>query len=112
MKLLVTLATAEPEAAFNALRLALFARQQGDEVTVFLIGKGVELDQITAEPFAAKAQAEALLAAGGSIQACGTCLRLRPSTHSGSTISTVPRSMSSAATAPSHSPSPRAVAIR
>ncbi|MFW5698720.1 MAG: DsrE family protein [Planctomycetota bacterium] len=79
MKLLVTIATAEPEAAFNALRLALFARQQGDEVTVFLIGKGVELDQITAAPFDAKAQAEALLAAGGSIQACGTCLQLRHS---------------------------------
>lgn len=79
MKLLVTITTAEAEAAFNALRLALFAQQKGDTVSVFLIGKGVELDQITAEPFAAKAQAEALLAAGGSIQACGTCLQLRHS---------------------------------
>jgi sulfur relay (sulfurtransferase) complex TusBCD TusD component (DsrE family) len=79
MKLLVTIATAEPETAFNALRLALFARQKGDEVTVFLIGKGVEVDQITEEPFDAKAQAEALLAAGGSIQACGICLQLRNS---------------------------------
>jgi len=34
MRLLVTLATAEPEAAFNALRLALFALTWNSSITI------------------------------------------------------------------------------
>lgn len=77
MKLLVTLSTAEPETAFNAFRLAVFAGKKGDSVTVFLVGKGVDIEQATDDRFDVRAQAEQLLAAGGVIQACGTCLKLR-----------------------------------
>jgi len=82
MKLLVTLASSDPETAFNAMRLATFTRHKGDTVDVFLIGKGVDLDQIRDERFDARGQAEAFLAEGGSIKACGTCLKLRNSTGS------------------------------
>lgn len=44
------------------------------------MGKDVELDQVDDSKFNVRGQAEALLAAGGSIAACGTCLQLR---HSG-----------------------------
>ena len=80
MKLGIVITTTEPEAVFNVLRLANFAAKEGDEVGVFLLGKGVEMDQIEDERFNVRGQAEALLKAGGSILACGTCLKLR---HSG-----------------------------
>ena len=77
MKLGLILSSNDPETAFNALRLANFSKGQGDEIAVFLLGKGVELDQIKSEEFEVRGQAETLLKAGGRIAACGTCLRLR-----------------------------------
>lgn len=79
MKLGLVLSTTEPETVFNALRLGNYAAGQGDTVRVFLLGKGVELDQIDDEKFNVRQQAESLLQAGGSILACGTCLKLRHS---------------------------------
>lgn len=79
MKLGIVISTSDAETSFNALRLANFAASQGDSVRVFLLGKGVELDQIESEKFNARQQAEALLEAGGTIQACGACLKLRQS---------------------------------
>ena len=67
----------DPETVFNGLRLANSSRQQCDTVKVFLLGRGVELDQIDDPRFEVRAQATALLAAGGEILACGTCLKLR-----------------------------------
>ncbi|MCK6490402.1 MAG: DsrE family protein [Planctomycetes bacterium] len=82
MKLLVTLSAADPETAFNAFRLASFARAKGDAVSVFLIGKGVDFEHAADDRFDARGQAEKLLSAGGSIQACGTCLKIRNSNGS------------------------------
>lgn len=82
MKLGIVISTNEPETVFNGLRLANYALGQEDEVRVFLLGKGVELDQIEDEKFNVRQQAEALLEAGGTIQACGTCLKLRQSAGS------------------------------
>lgn len=79
MKLCIVISTNEPETVFNALRLASFSAEKGDNVGVFLLGKGVELDRIESGQFNIRKQAEALLAAGGRIMACGTCLRLRDS---------------------------------
>ncbi len=79
MKLALVLTVTEAEAVFNALRLANYALEQGDVVGVFLLGKAVELDQIEDPRFNAREQAEAFLTAGGSIHACGACLKLRNS---------------------------------
>ncbi len=46
MNLGVVLSTNDPETAFNAMRLANFAANEGDDVAVFLINAGVELDLI------------------------------------------------------------------
>ena len=81
-KLAIVLSTNEPETAFNALRLGNFAAKEGDEVGVFLIGKGVELDRIADRQFDVRGQAEALLNSRGQIMACGTCLQLRESSGS------------------------------
>ncbi len=79
MKLGIVLTVTEPETVFNVLRLGNFALQQGDEVRLFLMGKGVELDQIEDPEFGVQAHARSFLEAGGQIQACGTCLKLRGS---------------------------------
>jgi sulfur relay (sulfurtransferase) complex TusBCD TusD component (DsrE family) len=79
MKLAMVITVTEPETVFNALRLGNYALKAGDEVKVFLLGKGVELDQIEDPKFNVREQAEALLAGGGHILACGTCLKLRHS---------------------------------
>jgi uncharacterized protein involved in oxidation of intracellular sulfur len=79
MKLAIVLSTNEPEAAFNALRLANFAAKEGDDVGVFLISKGVELDKIGDGQLDVRGQAQALLNCEGRIMACGTCLKLRES---------------------------------
>jgi len=79
MRLAILISTDEPEAVFNALRLGSFAAKEGDDVGMFLLGKGVELEKITDDRFDVRAQVEAFLAEGGSILACGTCLKLRQS---------------------------------
>jgi len=82
MKLGIILSGNDPETVFNVLRLALFSLQQGDSVRIFLLGKGVEMDQIADAKFDVRGQAEAVLKARGQFLACGTCLKLRDSTGS------------------------------
>ncbi|MFO8007466.1 MAG: DsrE family protein [Candidatus Brocadiia bacterium] len=69
----------DPETVFNALRLALYSLEQGDEVRIFLSGKGVEIDQIEAPEFDVEARAREVLDGGGEFFACGSCLELRDS---------------------------------
>ncbi|MFA6107859.1 MAG: DsrE family protein [Candidatus Latescibacterota bacterium] len=79
MKLGMIITQADPETVFNALRLALFSLQQGDQVRLFLSGRGVEIDRLEDPRFDVKEQARQILAAGGEFLACGTCLKLRDS---------------------------------
>ncbi|GMW03145.1 MAG: hypothetical protein AMXMBFR84_42800 [Candidatus Hydrogenedentota bacterium] len=79
MKLGMTITQTDPETVYNALRLALYSLEQGDEVRIFLSGRGVEIDQIEDAKFDVRAQAQKVLDAGGEFLACGTCLELRNS---------------------------------
>ena len=79
MKLGMIITQTEPETVFNALRLALYSLEQGDEVRIFLSGRGVEIDRIEDPKFDAQAQAQKVLDAGGKFYACGACLKLRNS---------------------------------
>ncbi len=79
MKLGMIITQTEPETVFNALRLALYSLEQGDDVRIFLSGKGVEIDQIEDPTFDVKGEAQKVLDAGGEFLACGTCLKLRNS---------------------------------
>lgn len=79
MKLGMIITQTDPETVFNALRLALYSLEQGDEVRIFLSGKGVEMDQIEDPKFDVKTPAQKVLDAGGQFLACGTCLKLRDS---------------------------------
>ena len=77
VKLGIVLTTADPETVFNVFRLANYSAEKGDSVSVFLLGKGVELDQIKDAKFDVQGHARTFLAKGGKIMACGTCLKLR-----------------------------------
>ena len=79
MQLGLIICQTDPETVFNALRLALYSLKQGDEVRVFLSGRGVEIDQIEDPKFDVKGQAQEVLDAGGQFLACGACLKLRNS---------------------------------
>jgi hypothetical protein len=65
------------ETVWNALRLANYSKNQGDTVSIFLLGKGVELDSMVVKDNNLKDQTEKFLSNGGSILGCGTCLRSR-----------------------------------
>lgn len=79
MKLGMIITQTDPETVFNALRLALYSLEQGDEVRIFLSGKGVEIDRIEDPRFDVRGQARKVLEAGGQFLACGACLKLRDS---------------------------------
>ena len=82
MKLGIIITQTDPETVFNALRLALYSLEQGDEVRIFLSGRGVEIDQIEDAKFDVRTQAQKVLDAGGKFLACGACLKLRNSAGS------------------------------
>jgi len=65
------------ETVWNAVRFANFSKNQGDTVSIFLLGKGVELDNLVKTDVNIKEQTDAFLGTGGSILGCGTCLQSR-----------------------------------
>ena len=79
MKLGMIISQTDPETVFNALRLALYSLEQGDQVRIFLSGRGVEIDDIEDARFNVRELARKILDAGGEFLACGTCLKLRQS---------------------------------
>jgi len=74
MKLGIIIETKEHEKAWNAMRLAVAAKNNGHEVKVFLMGEGVEIENLTHEKFDVAGQVKAFVEAQGEILACGTCL--------------------------------------
>jgi hypothetical protein len=65
------------ETVWNAMRFANFSKSQGDTVGIFLLGKGVELDNLIKTEANLKEQADVFLQDGGVILGCGTCLSNR-----------------------------------
>jgi sulfur relay (sulfurtransferase) complex TusBCD TusD component (DsrE family) len=76
-KIGIVISTNDPETAWNAFRLANYSVEQGDTVSVFLLGKGVEAPTITNPDFNVKAMMQSFSDKGGKLFACGTCLQMR-----------------------------------
>jgi uncharacterized protein involved in oxidation of intracellular sulfur len=51
MKVLFIISTEDGEAIFNAMRLANVGVKKGDEISVFMLGKGVLFEQAGSEQF-------------------------------------------------------------
>ncbi len=79
MRIGVVIYSNDAETVWNAFRFCNFALNKGDRVDVFLMGKGVECENIGTEKFNVKEQMEKFVERGGKIYACGTCLKLRNS---------------------------------
>lgn len=79
MKIAIVIATNDNETAWNAFRFANFCLTKKEQTKVFLIGKGVEAEQMSSEKFNTNEQMEKFVAAAGEILACGTCLKIRNS---------------------------------
>jgi uncharacterized protein involved in oxidation of intracellular sulfur len=82
MKIGIIIANNDDETVWNAFRFGNFSLSRGDTVKVFLLGKGVESEHMKSEKFNVLEQMNTLLKAGGHIQACGTCLKIRQSESS------------------------------
>jgi len=65
------------ETVWNALRFANYSKSQGDSVSIFLLGKGVELENLVTSDSTIKKQSDKFLDNGGTILGCGTCLQSR-----------------------------------
>ena len=77
MKLGIVIYSSDPETVWNAFRLGNFALAMGDEVAIFLLGKGVEYESLGTDIFNITEQVQPFINNNGRILACGTCLEIR-----------------------------------
>ncbi|MDA4124708.1 MAG: DsrE family protein [Thaumarchaeota archaeon] len=77
MKMGLVISSNEPELVWNAFRYGVKATGSGHSVKVFLLGKGVESEQIDDPKFDVKKMMKEFVGKGGTILACGTCLSIR-----------------------------------
>ena len=77
MKLGIIINSNDPETAWNALRLGNTALEAGHEVCVFLMGSGVEIENIKNETYDVSGTLSTFLNSSGTLLACGTCLKSR-----------------------------------
>ncbi|MBI5046941.1 DsrE family protein [Candidatus Micrarchaeota archaeon] len=77
MRLGIIINTNDPETVWNGFRLGLVALGQKHNVNMFLLGKGVEIEEIQHERFDVQNEIRQFNTSGGKILACGTCLKLR-----------------------------------
>ncbi|HUH66704.1 MAG TPA: DsrE family protein [Syntrophales bacterium] len=77
MKIGIILETNEPEKAWNAIRFANAALNEGHEVKLFLISAGVEVESITDAKYNAQQQLRMFADSKGVIHGCGTCIKNR-----------------------------------
>lgn len=77
IKLGIIISTNDTETVWNALRLANYSIAENDTVSIFLLGKGVEITTIESKEFDVSIQLNDFINNGGKVLACGTCMRSR-----------------------------------
>ena|SRR3989338_3720394 len=77
MKIGIIISTNETEVVWNALRFGNTSIKAGHKTKVFLINKGVEIEDVQDEKYNVKEQADLFIENKGQILACGTCLKSR-----------------------------------
>ena len=91
MRLGIIVNTNDPETAWNALRLGNTALDAGHEVSVFLMGSGVEVEEIKSEKFDVAEVLNKFIGNKGNLLACGTCLKVRQQETGVCPVSTMPQ---------------------
>jgi uncharacterized protein involved in oxidation of intracellular sulfur len=77
IKLGIVIYSNDPETVWNALRLANYSLSEKDTVSVFLMGKGVEIKSLSTKDYDVTEKLNDFLDGGGKIFACGTCMNSR-----------------------------------
>ena len=77
MKLGIVITSNHPETVWNAFRLGNFSLNQNDLTQIFLMANGVEAENLSTDQFNVSEQMELFLANGGTLFACGTCIKIR-----------------------------------
>ena len=77
MKIGLIISTNEAEVVWNAFRFGNMSLKANHKVKVFLINKGVEIEDIKDEKYNLKEQVDSFIENKGQILACGTCLKSR-----------------------------------
>lgn len=91
MRFGIILNSKDSETAWNALRLGNEALRQGHEVKVFLLGGGVEIENIKSEDFDVHKVLGEFIDSRGELLACGSCLKIRQQKSAVCPISTMPQ---------------------
>ncbi len=77
MKVGIVISTNDSEVFWNAFRFGNVSLKANHEAKVFLMNKGVEIEDIKDEKYNVKKQMELFIENKGKILACGTCLKAR-----------------------------------
>lgn len=77
MKLGMIIYSSEPETVWNAMRLANCALMNKDSVSVFLLGKGVDIHAIENKAYNIPELISAFKSQGGNLMACSACVQGR-----------------------------------
>lgn len=77
MKIAIIIYSAEPETVWNAFRLGSASLAYDDEVSVFLLGTGVEAMNIKSLKYNIREQVEIFLEHGGKMLGCELCCNTR-----------------------------------
>jgi len=77
MRLGIIISTKESEVVWNAFRLGNASLISSHKVKIFLINKGVEVDEIKDKKYNITEQTDLFIKNKGQILACGTCLKSR-----------------------------------
>ncbi len=77
MKIGIVISTNEAEVVWNAFRFGVTSLKANHMVKVFLLNKGVEIEDIKDDKYNVKEQVEAFMQNKGQLLACGTCLKSR-----------------------------------
>ena len=89
MKLAIILNSNDPKTAWNALRLGNTALGARHEVSVFLMGSSVEVEEIKSKKFNVTEVLKKFLDSKGNLLACGTCLKVRQQEAGACPVSTM-----------------------
>ncbi len=82
MKLGIIVYSNDSETVWNVLRLAVLSLKRSDEVKIFLLAKGVEIETLDTEKFPISQLMQEFIQLDGEIHACGVCLKFRASVSS------------------------------
>lgn len=77
MKIGIVLNSNEPETAWNAFRFGAEALNKGHAVKLFLLGNGIECENLQNKKFDVQRMIRAFKKRSGILLACGTCLKIR-----------------------------------